>query len=323
MSRTRRSPILGLVALLWMALAAQSFADPITNEVGIERPHKIVTFDEPVLPGSDGELEPLSVNVRVGDQFAPLGVIFEDFRDDWPSPMHTRIFRPFPGLSLVNSSFGSECHQPPNRCLSFKIRFTEPVSAAAIRMASCTGGDTSMTAKLQGAVRERLQVSATGCNVNGEYPFYFGFEGFLFDTIWTTPGGPGGKAFIGNVQFIKGRTTVSLSGPRTIRGGQSARYRVTFETFSEEATSDFSVNLTVLDEDGWFRFGDDVLTRLALDMGPVEWKQTVAGEAHFTLACVSGRVRGQRGDSGEREAEVFARLDGARSRVMKVACLRN
>lgn len=152
-----------VVVALLAGIATGIDAAPIINNTGLASPGVTITFDEHVF----------ATETLITNQYADLGVEFDPglYYDVQP------IF--FPGHFLANFSFeGNPFFNPAS------IKFTAPVSAAALALQS-NPGTTTFTALLNGVVVESFSTATTLSflpDLSHASDFY-GFSGILFDEL--------------------------------------------------------------------------------------------------------------------------------------------
>lgn len=125
--------------------------------------------------------------------------------------------------------------------------------------------------------------------------------------------------------------SVELSGPRRITRGETETFTITFsvrrvrEAGVDPANQDIRTAVELLDEDAWFRDGDDLLSHAFVVVPRGEPGSIYEGTVTLQLRCSQGgTIRGvgavPYGDqkSGEGEAEIYAWFNGVKSHVMTV-----
>jgi hypothetical protein len=181
-------------------------------DAGIANPTRTVTFGEAGLaPGTivttqyQAQGVTVSPNLVQGVPDSSFGPIIDGdlLRNFWPG---SPPFPPFPG---------DDVNDP------FSFKFDQPVDAAAVGLFPGSGGDTILTAFLNGVPVESLRVT------NPEQPIqdliaYYGFSGILFDELWINPANlarsdvNGGTVLVDNLQFriaqVPEPMTVALLG---------------------------------------------------------------------------------------------------------------
>ncbi|MFQ5776398.1 MAG: hypothetical protein ACE5IP_00150 [Terriglobia bacterium] len=123
-------------------------------------------------------------------------------------------------------------------------------------------------------------------------------------------------------------TSLTLDGPGSIANGSSATYTVTF-TIDRPGPVSPNPRVLLLEEDSWFRDGDDLLswTDGAVPSGQSTVTRTL------TLSCTANKVRGtattrpgggsnnpNSGEGGRNPAEVYAKAANVESSTMDVTC---
>lgn len=130
--------------------------------------------------------------------------------------------------------------------------------------------------------------------------------------------------------------SISLTGPSTIANGGSGSFTATWTATVHAAGGDVCPLSDLVDDDGAFRFDDDVLDRFVPVLGTTTTPGPRSGTNVFSLECRNGQVVGPAGGSSEGskpafflpvdEAEMVAilkRKDGSASRqsnTIDVSC---
>lgn len=168
-------------------VAGISQAQPIINNYGLASPTTEVTFEEPSIIGS------FVIGVTdVTTQYSGYGVTFENLAfvgQGWPAPPYG-----YPGMSNNYVSNYSYVIWPPGTSVS--IRFTVPVSEAAIGAFTPFPSNTTFTALSGGSVVESFTATTSQTDPNG----FYGFTGISFDQIQVSVA-PYMYLWIDNIKF--------------------------------------------------------------------------------------------------------------------------
>ena len=151
------------VCALLAGIATRVDGAPIINNTGVASPGVTITFSEHVF----------ATETLITNQYADLGVEFD-------AALYYNV-QPefFPTDFLANFSFeGGQTYNPAS------VKFTSPVSAAALALQS-NPGTTTFTALLNGVVVESF---STGTDLSflpdlSHASDFYGFSGILFDEL--------------------------------------------------------------------------------------------------------------------------------------------
>jgi len=130
--------------------------------------------------------------------------------------------------------------------------------------------------------------------------------------------------------------SVTLSGPNTISKGSTQNYSVNYrvkrikEGNVDPGVKDVTIGVSLIDRDGWFRGGDDLLSHNFITIPRGTLNNFFNMSTRLQLMCTSkkkirgvGSVPYGNRKSGEKEAEVFAEVNGITIRkIKKVKCVK-